>query len=130
MYTILLAYLFNAYLSVITLFVRSRLGIMLCSTCNEDILEADIVNCSKCKAILHYSCAALRESAFRIMTKAAKKNWQCNTCKSKKLPKTQTPNNDVNKGRSVLQNSDDNTIKNLVESVNFMSDKFDDFSKN
>lgn len=103
---------------------------MLCSTCNDDIIEGDNINCTKCKAILHFSCATLRESAFRSMTKIAKQNWQCNSCKSKKQPsKLQAPNNNTTKGRIITQKSQDDTIKNLIESVNFMSDKFDNFSK-
>lgn len=36
-------------------------------------------NCSICKAFLHFGCAALRESAFRQISKIAKQNW----CSSK-----------------------------------------------
>lgn len=104
---------------------------MLCTTCNDDILDDDNINYTKCKAIMHFGCATLRESAFRTMTKTAKQNWQCNSCKTSKefIGKIQTPNNNTYKGRLVTQKSQDDTIKNLVDSVNFMSDKFDNFSK-
>jgi len=64
------------------------------------------------------------------MTKIAKQNWQCNSCKLNKQPsKLQTLNNNTTKGRIITQKSQDYTIKNLIESVNFMSDIFDNFSK-
>lgn len=103
---------------------------MLCVTCNDDIFEGDNLNCSKCNAIQHFGCAALRESAFRKMSKTAKQNWCCGKCKSNEP----CFNPLASKTASISKHTDTNnvnneTIKNLVESVNFMSDKFDNFGK-
>ncbi|KAL4096900.1 hypothetical protein QTP88_021775 [Uroleucon formosanum] len=90
----------------------------------------DNLNCSKCNAIQHFGCAALRESAFRKMSKTAKQNWCCGKCKSNEP----CFNPQASKTASIPKHTDTNivnneTIKNLVESVNFMSDKFDNFCK-
>lgn len=103
---------------------------MLCNICNDDVFEGDNLNCIKCKAILHYGCAALRESAFRKMSNFSRQNWLCNKCKvNKQTAKTPTNYNASNIVQFDTQKSQNETIKNLVESVNFMSDKFDNFSK-
>ncbi|KAL4101015.1 hypothetical protein QTP88_021036 [Uroleucon formosanum] len=103
---------------------------MLCVTCNDDIFEGDNLNCSKCNAIQHFGCAALRESAFRKMSKTAKQNGCCGKCKSNEP----CFNPLASKTASISKHTDTNivnneTIKNLVEPVNFMSDKFDNFGK-
>ncbi|KAL4107536.1 hypothetical protein QTP88_017868 [Uroleucon formosanum] len=103
---------------------------MLCVTCNDDIFEGDNLNCSKCNATQHFGCAALRESAFRKMSKTAKQNWYCGKCKSNET----CFNPLASKTASISKHTDTNivnneTIKNLVETVNFMSEKFDNFGK-
>lgn len=102
----------------------------MCVICNDDIFEGDNINCSKCKAVLHFGCAALRESAFRNMSKTAKQNWCCGKCKSNE------PSLKPLASKSTLTpvhidtiNVNNETINNLVKSVNFMSEKFDSFVK-
>lgn len=103
---------------------------MLCGTCNDDVFEGDNINCSKCNAILHFGCAALRESAFRNMSKTAKQKWSCGKCKSNDTylnqPASQIVSISKHTGTISVNNE---TINNLVKSVNFMSDKFDSFGK-
>lgn len=73
---------------------------------------------------------ALRESAFRNMSKTAKQKWSCSKCKSNET----NLNQPVAKIVSIEKHTDsinvnNETINNLVKSVNFMSDKFDSFGK-
>lgn len=103
---------------------------MLYVICNDDVFEDDNINCSKCTSILHFGCAALRESAFRNMSKTAKQKWSCNKCKSNEI----CLNKPDSKIVSILTHSDtinvnNEIINNLVKLVNFMSDKFDSFGK-
>lgn len=99
---------------------------MLCNVCNDDIFDGDNLNCTKCNAIQHFGCAALRESAFRKMSKVAKLNWCCSKCKlNEPGPKTQAPKSNAIIDHIDTQNVHNETINNLVESINFMSEKFD-----
>lgn len=103
---------------------------MLCNVCNDDIYDGDNIKCSMCNAFLHFGCASLRETSFRKMSKVAKQNWCCNKCKF--------PDSIVKApflaSTTVLERIDTHTLSNetfksLIESVNFMSDKFDSFGK-
>lgn len=97
---------------------------MLCNICN-DIYEDDELKCSNCNGLLHFDCAALRKSAFRKMSKNVKQKWCCSKCKyagndsNSKMPNIIPVDN---KEDPVLTNE---TFRNLINSVNFMSDKFD-----
>lgn len=94
---------------------------MLCIICIEDIPQGDDIKCTKCNEFLHFNCAGLREASFKKMSVALKKLWTCSNCKTKKL--VMTP---VTAGKS--QTVTDETLKSVVESVNFMSSQFDDFN--
>lgn len=103
---------------------------MLCSVCNDDIFEGDNLICAKCNAFQHFVCAALRETAFRKMSNTAKQTWCCNNCKFKEPGlKTQAPKSNSTTDHTGTQKVQNETINNLVDSVNFMSDKFDSFGK-
>jgi len=101
---------------------------MLCNTCNEDIFDDDALKCIVCNECYHFMCVALRETAFRKMSKTSKQRWSCNKCKFE----TNTINQDHNNLSQVknlgVTYSNDN-LKGLTDSVNFMIDKFDDFGK-
>jgi len=94
---------------------------MLCVICIEDIPQGDDIKCSKCNEFLHFNCAFLREASFRKMSVALKKLWTCSNCKTKEL--VMTP---VMPGKS--QTVTDETLKSVVDPVNFMSSQFDDFN--
>jgi len=103
---------------------------MLCNECNDDIFDGDEIKCSTCITLLHFGCASLRETSFRKMSKNAKLNWICNKCKFSVL-KDKTP---TSVSATVLNSMDsctlsNETFKSLIESVNYMSDKFDSFGK-
>jgi len=70
------------------------------------------------------------ETAFRKTSNIAKLNWCCSKCKLKEPSiNPQAPKNNSTAQRSGTQNVQNETINNLVESVNFMSEKFDNFGK-
>lgn len=104
---------------------------MLCNICNDDIFEGDNLNCTKCKAILHFGCVGdLRESTFRKMSIIERQKWHCNNCKLKEqVIKTQASKNTTNILQIDLHKSLNETIKNLIESVNFISDVLINFNK-
>lgn len=103
---------------------------MLCNVCNDDIFENDNLNCNKCNVFLHFGCAALRETAFRKMSNSAKQTWCCNKCKFKEQsPEIPAPKSKLTTVHSGTQNVQNENLNNLVDSVNFMSEKFDGFGK-
>lgn len=101
---------------------------MLCNTCNDDIYEDDDLKCSICNGFFHFGCVALRESAFRKMSKTAKQKWSWGKCKYTNDSKTKSPNLNIKKGNEVNVLTNDSFF-NLTDSVNFMSEKFDTFGK-
>lgn len=100
---------------------------MLCNICNDDIFDEDEIKCSTCNGFHHFGCVALRETAFRKMSKSAKRNWCCIKCKNavndsiSKTPKITLA--DIKEDKLLTNES----FRNLIDSVNFMSDKFDTF---
>ncbi|XP_025196170.1 uncharacterized protein LOC112595249 [Melanaphis sacchari] len=100
---------------------------MLCNICNDDVFDEDEIKCSSCNGFHHFGCVALRETAFRKMSKSAKKNWCCIKCKNavnNSISETPIITRADIKVDQLLTNE---SFKNLVDSVNFMSDKFDTF---
>lgn len=66
----------------------------------------------------------------RKMSNIAKQNWCCSKCKLEEPSiNPQAPKNKSTAEHSGTQNVQNETINNLVDSVNFMSEKFDNFSK-
>lgn len=123
--------LFVLYLRLcFDLLIKGQGPTMLCNVCNDDIYDGDNLNCNKCNVFLHFGCAALRETAFRKMSNTAKQTWCCNKCKFKEQsPKTLASKSNLTTVYSGTQKVNNETLNNLVDSVNFMSDKFDDFGK-
>uniref|UniRef100_A0A8D8YZN7 PHD-type domain-containing protein n=1 Tax=Cacopsylla melanoneura TaxID=428564 RepID=A0A8D8YZN7_9HEMI len=54
---------------------------MVCSKCQDPLLEEDTLECSQCKSVCHYVCVAMRADRYRKLG-AEKKNWKCNECKT------------------------------------------------
>lgn len=97
---------------------------MLCLVCNEDIYTGDEIKCVKCNDFLHFGCASFREASFRKLSNAAKETWSCSGCKTKKNTNTITaPSSFVN-----TSSFSNDTIADLVKSVKFMSEQFDNFN--
>lgn len=97
---------------------------MLCNLCDSDIADGDYLNCSMCNAILHFGCATLTETDFRKMPKVAKENWCCSKCNlNEQCAEVQAST------ALVHSNVHNETIQNLIASINFMSNTFDSLSK-
>lgn len=100
---------------------------MLCNICNDDVFDEDEIKCSTCNGFHHFGCVALRETAFRKMSKSAKQKWCCIKCKN-------AVNDSISK-KPIITHADikedqvltNESFRNLIDSVNFMSDKFDTF---
>ncbi|CAI6372521.1 unnamed protein product [Macrosiphum euphorbiae] len=88
-----------------------------CIKCNKHITHLeDVLQCSLCKSIT--SCMN-SETAFRKMTNNTKKRFTCTTCNTFKSLATSTePSN-------LLEDK----IEELIKSVSFMSQQFDEFNK-
>lgn len=102
---------------------------MICDICNDDIYEEDELNCSSCNGYIHFGCAALRESAFRKMSKSAKQKWCCSKCKFPTDPKSKMPTKNTSGSNMTEVELTNEAFNSLTNSVNFMSDKFDLFGK-
>jgi len=75
-----------------------------------------------CKKFLHFTCAGFREESFRKLSAVNKKKFAC--------PKCKTSGNGTIKpeAENKFVGSND-TLASLATSVQFMSDRFDDFGK-
>lgn len=95
---------------------------MLCAVCIDEITNGDDLNCLVCKEFLHFTCAGFREESFRKLSAVNKKKFACLKCKT-------SGNGTI---KPVAQNKfvgSNDTLANLATSVQFMSDRFDDFGK-
>jgi len=90
---------------------------MICNSCNEDIIDDDALNCSNCKEFYHFNCTAMTEVNFRKMSKANRLKWSCLKCKFDKTDKI------------INTTTADYNLRDLTDSVNFMSNKFDNFGE-
>jgi len=95
---------------------------MLCSVCIDEIINGDDLKCLVCKKFLHFTCAGFREESFRKLSAVNKKKFACPQCK--------TSGNGTTKpeAENKFVGSND-TLASLATSVQFMSDRFDDFGK-
>lgn len=99
---------------------------MLCLVCNEDIYSGDEIKCVKSNDFLHFGRASFREASFRKLTNAAKETCSCSGCQTKKNTNTITvPNNFVDTSSFSID-----AIADVVKSVKFMSEQFDNFNSN
>lgn len=103
---------------------------MLCNirVCSDDIYDEVELKCAFCNGFLHFGCVALQESAFRKMSKSAKRKWISSKCKFSNDFKSKIHLENTTEGYEahVLTNE---SFKNLTDSVNFMSERFDVFNK-
>lgn len=94
---------------------------MLCSICIDGISNGDNLRCSMCKEFFHFTCAGLREETFGKLSAVNKKKFACSKCKT------------FGTSGTILSTAVDNfvgsndTLASLATSVEFMSNKFDEF---
>lgn len=87
-----------------------------CSKCNETIITSDEIVCSQCNNYYHYLCEGITEATFNKQSKNTRSRWICNKCKFKwDKPKNKSTVSEI-------------TLQDLANSMNFMSQQFDDFS--
>jgi len=97
--------------------VLTEITTMNCEKCFENITKDDCLNCSMCKILFHFYCQGYNKSAFGKMTKNSKSKLVCLDCKVGFESSAPTPTNKQNV-----------TLQSLADSVNFMSNKFDEFN--
>lgn len=90
-----------------------------CSKCNETIITSDEIICSHCNNYYHYLCEGITEATFNKQSKNTRSRWICNKCKFKW---------DKPKNISFKFTVSEISLQDLANSMNFMSQKFDDFS--
>lgn len=67
---------------------------MYCSKCNKETERNDLdVHCVGCDMNMHVECSTLSASTYKNMSKAAKLNWRCVSCRegTSKKRKAGTP---------------------------------------
>lgn len=95
-----------------------------CLKCHADLTQnEDKLECSICKDIADYYCAVYSEHDFKKMSNNTKARFTCEKCLVIKhySPKANNPNK--NSGTYL-----ENNIEELMKSVSFMSEQFDNFS--
>lgn len=97
---------------------------MLCLICIEEIFQGDEIQCVVCNEFLHFSCAGFREEKFRKINISTKSNWSCSNCKCKK-----PSNSPIILPKKKSTAITDETLRGVIESVNFLSSQFDDFGQ-
>lgn len=78
--------------------------------------------CTQCKDFIHFVCAGFKEETFWKMNTSSKENQACTNCKFKKATDSSTKTNTAK--TPILKTSTnitDETLKDVVESVKFMS---------
>lgn len=91
-----------------------------CSKCNETLITSDEIICSQCINHYHYLCEGITETSFNKQSKNTRSRYICNKCKF---------NWDKSKNISSKSTDSETSLQDLSNSMNFMSQKFDDFSK-
>ncbi|XP_008182276.1 uncharacterized protein LOC103309197 [Acyrthosiphon pisum] len=96
-----------------------------CTNCHDSIIhDEDSIVCSTCTSVFHFFCAGYNENAFKKLSNNSKMRFVCNKCKTigsgnkSKLPDKINDENVISKKK----------LEELITSVNFMGNQFDDFS--
>lgn len=90
-----------------------------CVKCNETLTHnEDTIECSVCKNNYHYYCIGISETNFKKMTRNTKNRFSCATCLNSESKTTNNPPHTL-----------DSKMEDLIQSVNFMGQQFDDFNK-
>ncbi|CAI6352985.1 unnamed protein product [Macrosiphum euphorbiae] len=91
---------------------------MNCGKCRDELIKEDGLFCMECKTCFHHYCQGMNDNSFGKMSKNTKSKWVCSDCKT-----------EWNNKKGNQSNSDKNDeIKQLTDSVKYMSDKFDQFN--
>lgn len=89
-----------------------------CEKCKETLTHnEDTIECSICNNNYHFYCIGFTETNFKKMSRITKKKYSCDTCLKYE---TKTINNPLLKL--------DTKMEDLIQSVNFMGQQFDDFN--
>ncbi|KAI5722547.1 hypothetical protein M8J76_008620 [Diaphorina citri] len=86
---------------------------MICSKCEEALIEEDRLTCSVCKKNFHSGCVGIMETIFRKMK--AKDVWKCLDCKNKK-PETRDTSEE--RAKETKDQTEDKNNKNNPQSSN------------
>lgn len=106
------------------------MGVDHCSKCQKQV-SGDYLRCSACHKGWHFGkeCYGMYLSTWNLKSADAKLKWKCKTC-SGTTKETDTPSltlADVLTGLSDVKEDITGQIKGLSNSVEFMSQKYDDF---
>lgn len=89
-----------------------------CVKCKETLLHnEDTMECSVCNNNYHFYCIGITETNFKKMSKNTKKKYSCTTCLNYETKNISNP---------LLKL--DTKVEDLIQSVNFMGQQFDDFN--
>lgn len=89
-----------------------------CSKCFDSTINLNnVLKCSVCAKLYHNVCVGIRDDSFAKLSNNTKARWSCQNC----LDSTKKPKINTEKSN--------NTLEELVRSVNFMSTQFDEFIK-
>jgi len=93
-----------------------------CAKCQDHLIHnEDAIDCSECMGKFHFYCAGYNESAFKKRSKNTKLRFVCNECKqARSNSKTKITYENV---------ISEKKFEELIASVNFMGNQFDDFNK-
>lgn len=91
---------------------------MNCAKCTENIIIDDEIMCSECKIGTHYNCQGINENVFTKMSENIKNKWTYIKCKRKLTTKKEY----------YQTNKEKVTLRSLADSVQFISNKFDNFN--
>lgn len=89
-----------------------------CVKCREKLTHnEDTLECCNCNKNFHYYCVGITEVNFKKMTKNTKSRYTCIIC----IPELKAVNDPISKL--------DLKLEDLLKSVSFMGNQFDDFNK-
>lgn len=94
-----------------------------CAKCSRIIFkDDDSIVCSNCSVCLHFFCAGYSEASFKKLTNNKKKSFKCHKCIDSCFTSS-TKIDMVSDIPSVAK------LEELVKSINFMGNQFDDIKK-
>lgn len=95
-----------------------------CVKCQEKLKHnEDTLECSICKDIAHFYCVGYSEQSFKKMSNNTKSRFTCTNCKTTTSKSPKSNSAEIKIGTSMEDN-----INELMKSVSFMSDQFDNFN--
>lgn len=104
-----------------------------CFSCGTKFNDPkDIIMCIQCKNYFHSGCTSIKKIDNLRRLGQKREQWKCDSCKStKQLPSDELANNIFEKFKIELESATNRTTKELKDlqiSVQFISDKFDQYT--